>query len=387
MQVKKIIVILYGKEKHESIAEGIKSHIQSFSNAFNVVAIDDESFTPNYTATMKRRLYKFSQRNATWVYKLYSKFNEKKSLRFYRKQRSKNISENKTGTKGEKLKQRVSYVKNILYRFEPFAVVCMTPNALKLTLVVRDMYHFDTKVVSFMSDFGIDLRFLDIRCDKYLVSNDYVKTKLVKNYVDEKNIIVTGVPYASNIKENYNKLDCRKELGIDNDYPLVVIYGGKYGSLSIMDDYRKLLDSICQFNLIALTGGNKNLATFMRTIKVSDSKNVMIQVEADMHKLLTAADILVTVPTTESVLKGMVYDCAVVATNPLSMVEKSNFNYFIKTGIARVGKNGHNTLFAVTELLLEDKERNKLIQSAKKYVNEDNDRETKTMFLLMEEKK
>lgn len=387
MELKKVIVILYGKGKHELIASGIKEHLAGFSKDYDIVMVDDESFTPNYSAVFKRKFYTFCQRNANWLYSVYSRLSEKKALRIFNKQRRKNFKENLNYRKFEKLKKRISYVKNILMRYDPEAVVCMTPQALKLALAVKDIYEIDTKVVSFMADFGMDLRFLDLRCDKYFVANGEVRHKLTKYGISEDNIMITGVPYAVNLKEKLNKTECRAELNIANDYPLVVLSGGKYGSLKIIDDFNKIIESICQFNLIALTGGNKKLSALMKAIKISDkNKNIQILEQADMKKLLAAADILVTVPSTDIILNGLINNCAVIAINPLSMTEKSNFAYFKHSGIVKTARNAHYTSLYVTELLLENKERQKLHSAAKEYLTNINELDTDKILMLMEGK-
>lgn len=387
MELKKTIVILYGKEKHELIAHGIKAHLASFSNNYDTISIDDESFCPNYNAIIKRKFYKFSQRNANWLYSVYSKINEKKSLKAFNRQR-KNVSLGENSVrKTEKIRQKTSYVKNIMLRFNPFAVVCLTPNALKLALVAREMYKYDAKIVAFMPDFGIDLRFLDVRCDMYFVANEFVKKKILKYGIGEEKIIITGVPYVDKMKENLDKIECRREFNIDNDLPLIVLSGGRYGSFKIIDDYNKILDSICSFNLIALSGGNKKLSALMKAKKPKDTtKKVQIFEKADMKKLLTAADYFVTVPTTENVLQGLIYNNAVITTNPLAMVEKSNYNYFKNSKIAKAAKNAHFSALFITDLILEEKDKNKLLNKANEYINNINDEETRNIFMLMEGK-
>jgi UDP-N-acetylglucosamine:LPS N-acetylglucosamine transferase len=290
MELKKVIVILYGKEKHEVIAAGVKSHLLEYSRDYDVVMVSDEQYTPDYNAVIKRKFYTFCQRNANWLYGIYSKASENKALKAYNKQRKKNAE---IALPTEKLKRQVAYVKNVLYRFDPEAVVCMTPDALKLALTVREINNIKTRVVSYLPDFGADLRFLDKRCDKYFIANNFVKKQLIKMGISEEKIMVTGITYAKNLKESYSKVECRKELNLDNDNPLVVLSGGKYGCLKIADDFNKIIGSICQFNLVALTGGNKKLGALMKAFKTNENtKNIIITDEADMKKLLCLSAIL-----------------------------------------------------------------------------------------------
>lgn len=387
MELKKVIVVLYGKEKHEIISNGIKAHLAGFSKEYDIVSINDEAFITNYSAVFKRKFYTFCQRNANWLYSVYSNLSEKKSLRIFNKQKRKIEYIQKTGTQADRLKKKVAYVKNILLRFNPVAVVCLTPSSLKLALLVREMYGIDTKVISFMVDFGTDLRFLDLRCDKFFAANEEVMKKLLKHGISEDRVVVTGVPYADNIKETLNKAKCRAEFNIANDYPLVVLSGGRYGSLCVIDDFNRILESICQFNFIALTGGNKKMGALMKAIKNDDEgKNIQVLDEADMKKLLTAADIFVTVPTTDDVLNGIIYGCAVIVTNPLSMIEKSNYAFFKHSGIARCSRNAHTTSLAVTELLLEEKEKKKLTDAAKNYIRHEKETDTRKIIELVENK-
>jgi len=384
MDLKKVIVILYGKDRHEIIAAGIKEQLSS-NKEYDIVTIDDEAYKPGISTALRRKSFIFMQRNANWLYGIYSGFETRKAVRFFNKQKKKKDAEEYTGAKAEKLKQKISYIKNIILRFSPKALVCLTPDALKLSLAVRDVYNFDTKVVAFMADFGADLRFLDIRCDKYFIGNGEVSRKLIKYGIPEDKVMVTGVPYAVNIKENLDKIKCREELNIKSDLPLVVLSGGKFGSLNIIDDFKQLLDNECGFNIIALTGGNKKVNAMMKALKPSDSeKQVEIIEKHDMKKLLTAADIFITVPTTENVLNAVICGCSVIIINPLSEVEKANYSYLKDNKMVKAVKRAHQTSLAVTELLLEGKERQKILNNAAEYIKSIKNTDTNNILMLME---
>lgn len=379
---KRTIVILYGKEKHEIVANGIKQHIANLSKNYDVVIIDDESFTPNYSAKTKRRFYTFCQRNASWLYRFYSIHEERKHVRLFKKQR-KQIEIKRSNSKRDKLKRKVALVKNIILRFDPIAVICMTPNSLESALSVRELYGFDLYIFSFMADFGMDLRFLDTRCDKYLVANDSVRKKILRYGIGEDKIVVTGVPYTPSIKEKLDKEKCKSDLDIDNNDPIVVLSGGKYGAFRIIEDYNKIVDSACQFNLIAITGGNKKLNALMHAINIGEkNKKIIILDNYDYNKLLTVADVFITIPTTDNLLNGLIYDCVTVAIKPISMIEKSNFHYINKTGIAIASKNAYSTVTAVTRFLLEDAEKAAQLDRAGEYIKSKNREDDKIYELL-----
>ncbi|MGI6701417.1 MAG: MGDG synthase family glycosyltransferase [Christensenellales bacterium] len=382
MELKKTIVVLYGKDKHEFIAQGIKEKL-SQNKEFDVLIIDDKAFTPNISASLSKRFYIFLHRNANWLYSILSGMEERKAVRFFHKQRKKRDAEEDIASKADKLKQRISYVKNIMLRFNPTVTICLTHGALKMALAARDMYNINTQVVAFTADFGTDLRFLDIRCDKYFVANEEAVKRFVKVGISKQNVIMAGIPYR--LDKNLPSLDeIKRDLDITNDEPVVVVSGGKYGSLRIFDDFNKICGSICNFNLIALSGGNKKLGALLRTAAPAESnKNIKVIESYDMNKLLKITDVFVTVPATEDLLRGIIHGCALIAIDPLSALEKSNYSFLKSNDIAKTSKSAHLTSLAVTELLLEEKEKRKLLERSSAYIN-NMMTETGEIMLLMD---
>ena len=95
--------------------------------------------------------------------------------------------------------------------------------------------------------------------DFYFVPHKETLKTLVENGVKEKNIYVVGMPLRKEFYLNYDQAKVKREIRINNNYPVFLISGGSKGIGNIMEIVEVFTYIKHKINLIVFCGSNLSL--------------------------------------------------------------------------------------------------------------------------------
>ncbi|HPD02951.1 MAG TPA: hypothetical protein PK245_06310, partial [Clostridia bacterium] len=105
------------------------------------------------------------------------------------------INDTPSGDKDKKqLPGKEKKLKNAVLRFEPAAIVAMTPFDMRLVLRTRKKAGLKTPVVGILNTFTLDFGFFDMSADAYLALDEAAKEKMVGLGYPEDKVTVAGYP-------------------------------------------------------------------------------------------------------------------------------------------------------------------------------------------------
>jgi len=366
MQIKwnRHIVVLSGKKQGDS-SYALKTFIESNFAPCDVIIVDHEGYLPTSLRRTKEiwrdicvkhmpKMLRYNSRNAFKADKLRIKENAKGKL---------------VPEKIEKNDFRANRVCNIIKRFHPDAVICTEPQALELCIHARVKLDGKYKIIAEIPDFVLDSRFVRFETDYYLVENTEVKQNLIKYGINKDIILVSGLPTVG-IKD-VERQKIKKDLGIENDNPVVLVDGGEYNTMTIREDVVELMRNSIDsgFNLLISTGGEYKTRRWFMDLPEFATGAVLFNEKYDRDSVMAITDILVTVPDTQSIFIAFKYGVPVILTPALTIHEENISAFLVKRALVMPVKNCKETVCAVKELLLDGNRMHKFKVSGENYAN------------------
>lgn len=268
---------------------------------------------------------------APWVFSMYRKtvtFQPKLYGALYRSQYKKSLNK---FTQLALHRIFYSQAAEVIRQLRPDAIVCTHP--------------FPSAVVSRLKRFGLDIPLYTVITDydahgtwvtpevnKYLVSTDDVKLKLLRRGVPLCNIEVTGIPVHPNFWNSHNKEEIRRQFFL-KPLPTALIMGGGWGLLSnekLLEDVVKWRD---QMQLIFCLGNNlKALAKLSEHPSFQHENIRLMGFTREIDKLMDVSDLLITKPGGMTCTEGLAKGIPMLFYDPIPGQEEENVQYFTDQG-------------------------------------------------------
>lgn len=332
------IVVIYKKGLSDSVAKVLAD---AYEGTFTDVVLIDEA---EICAGGSLRSYIFANRKfpstcGMHISKFYRKYKIKEKDKLEYKESKFTLVNN--------VREAMRRSENVLYRFFPKAVICLTARALALMSEAKKTTGYRGVIISGIYDYMPSSGMADKRCDRYFVATNECADKLMSRGVAAESVKVTGMPVRYELKDRSKSL---KELSIRSDKPVVLVAGGRYGCGYAGAAAKALYAFSDRLHVILVAGGNKS---YERMVGKYPQMTVVTGGNDDMARLYAAADVAVTSPTSFITAECAYSHMPVVLLKPSNKVEKANFGYLVKGGFCLDGSNVHDMISWVMDLLLD----------------------------------
>lgn len=177
MYRKRIILILTSKDEYDGISQKIADEIRKIGS-HNVVVMSDDRYG---SAGKMSALDKLMEKGDEYQYLLEKK--DKSAL--------------KSMFKFKPLSKRVNRINNLIKRFHPEYILCVTPYAHHSAIEAKRRAKFDTQIIYMLQTFTLHKRVHDSATSVFIVENADVKADLVREGVKSKDIMVMGMPFEA----------------------------------------------------------------------------------------------------------------------------------------------------------------------------------------------
>lgn len=187
-------------------------------------------------------------------------------------------------------------------------------------------------IYTVITDYDAHGSWVNPEIDRYLVSSPVVKQRLIDKGVNKERIEVTGIPIHPNFWVAQDKKSAREDLKL-KQIPTVLVMGGGWGlmyednALSYMTKWRETTQ------IIFCVGSNELMREKMMADPIFQHPNIVIMgFTREVHKLMDAADLLVTKPGGMTVTEGMSKGLPMLFYEPIPGQEEENCEHFISSG-------------------------------------------------------
>ena len=114
-------------------------------------------------------------------------------------------------------------------------------------------------VVSVVTDFEAHALWMDECVDLYCVATEGTKARLLARGATAKNVVPTGIPIAAKFLSKPDPKAVRKQYGLRDDQPVLLVLGGGFGMGPVAEILNELDKVPGQFQTIVVAGRNEKL--------------------------------------------------------------------------------------------------------------------------------
>ncbi|MBD5091872.1 MAG: hypothetical protein HDT36_00615 [Clostridiales bacterium] len=192
-----------------------------------------------------------------------------------------------------KYSKRVNRIKNMLKRFRPQYILCLTPYAHHCAVEAKRKLKFDTQIIYMLQTFTMPKRGLDDITNVYIVENADVKAELVRAGIRSKDVMTRGLPYEIQGRAGEESIaDAKQELGLPR-------------AKTVFVNIRDGQELSKAFDLLLDQGGIASLVVYCENAKlrqalgsaaaqVPDVTVVFVQTAEKIDEYLSVCDLAIT---------------------------------------------------------------------------------------------
>ena len=269
---KRIILILTSRDESDGISQKIAEAIRKIGT-HNVVVMSDDKYG---SATKLSALDRLMDSGSEYQYLLEKK--DKGVIRDMFKLKS--------------LSKRVNRINNMIKRFHPEYILCVTPYAHHCAVEAKRRARFGTQIVYMLQSFTLPKRVHDDATNVFIVENADVKADLVRQGIKSKDVMVMGLPFEIAPKSKEEIAIKKQELGLPKTK---TVYVNLQNKKQLEDVFSLLLDQGEIANLAVYVKDERMLETLSSmAVKSPQTKVVFLQSSEQIDDCLPVCDAAIT---------------------------------------------------------------------------------------------
>ncbi len=218
---------------------------------------------------------------------------------------------------------------------DPDLAVCTHFLPILMLSFMKKKGRFHGKVVAVITDYTLHSLWVDEVVDLYIAPNRTVADALVESGISDSRVVASGIPVAPQFSEvvGKDKRLLRKELSIpQDDFVVLFVASGLPTRRSL-----KIVSTIMQIDFpmtfVVVAGRGNSMDRHLEKVKASNCVNLVKHgFVSDIHRLLRAADLIVTKPGGLTVSESLAVGLPLVMIYPVPEQEEENMRYVVSEG-------------------------------------------------------
>ena len=196
--------------------------------------------------------------------------------------------------------KRVNRINNLIKRFHPEFILCVTPYAHHSAIEAKRKAHFDADIICLLSSFTLGKRVLDDETAALIVENADIKADLVREGVRSKSIMTMGLPYDIQPKSPEDIKALKEEFGLLKSKTVLLNMDGglkrdAQNKNRLKELFELMLDQGNIINLVVVCKDQKLRQTLSAlAVKVQNMKVVFVPSEERIDEYISVCDVAVT---------------------------------------------------------------------------------------------
>ena len=246
---------------------------------------------------------------------------------------------------------------NYLNRNKPDVIVCthFLPAEIISDLKEHGKLHVPQVVV--ITDFEAHRLWAYDHVERYFVATSEAKNYLVALGVPHETVSVTGIPIDPRFAEQRDKSLLRKDLGLTDNLPVILVLCGGFGMGPLQNLVMQLLHLRQPCQLVVVAGWNDKLKAELERIRPANGHDLrVLGYTEEIHLWMSAADLLVSKPGGLTTSEALACGLPMVIVTPIPGQETRNADFLLENGAA-IKANNLLTLRHKVEDLLEQPQR------------------------------
>lgn len=219
----------------------------------------------------------------------------------------------------------------IIRQLKPDAIVCTHPFP---NVVVSRLKRagLSTPLCTVITDYDAHGTWVSSEVNKYLVSTEEVKNKLLSRGIPFEHIEITGIPIHPSFREPQDREAIREQFNL-KALPTVMIMGGGWGLIDSDSLYAKITKWKDQIQFLFCLGSNEKALLKLTEDSRFQHPNVrLIGFTREIGKLMEVSDLLITKPGGMTCSEGLAKSIPMLFYQPIPGQEEENLQYFTASG-------------------------------------------------------
>jgi processive 1,2-diacylglycerol beta-glucosyltransferase len=236
-------------------------------------------------------------------------------------------------------------------QFKPDVVLCTHYLPLETLTPLREKSAGVRPFVAcIVTDFEAHALWMESCVDLYCVAAEETKARLVARGVAAENIAVTGIPIASKFSSRPDAKAVRKQYGLRDDLPVLLVLSGGFGMGPVAEILAELDKSPGQFQTLVVTGRNEELRRKLATQNRKHPTHVL-GFSTNMHELMAVADLIITKPGGLTTSEALALGKPLFILNPIPGQEAANSDFLLERGAAAKANRVEDLPYRIEQLL------------------------------------
>jgi processive 1,2-diacylglycerol beta-glucosyltransferase len=187
--------------------------------------------------------------------------------------------------------------------------------------------------VCIVTDFEAHALWMEPCVDLYCVAAEMTMARLVARGVPKANIAVTGIPIAAKFSGKVNPVAIRRQYGLRNDLPTLLVLGGGFGVGPVKRILAELDKLTKPVQALVVCGRNEELR---REIANKDHRHPthVLGFVSNMHELMAVSDMIVTKPGGLTSSEALAMGKPLVIIDPIPGQEAANSDFLLEHSAA-----------------------------------------------------
>ena len=163
----------------------------------------------------------------------------------------------------------------IINEMQPDIIVSCHPFAGKMVSNLKKKYGYTFPIISIITDFMPHMAYVNDQVDAYITATDTTADALSINYdIDRRKIHPLGMPVYERFYacSDERRREIFEALELDPEKPVVLMMAGSFGVTDVLDIYERMVDTDFDYQIIVITGRNKQLYEAFEKLLGSDEE-------------------------------------------------------------------------------------------------------------------
>ena len=244
-------------------------------------------------------------------------------------------------------KKFVRYIRH----FQPDVVLCTHYLPLEILGYLQTRKRGpDPLTVSVVTDFEAHALWMEQAVDLYCVAAEETKARLVARGASPENVSVTGIPIAAKFSSRPNARAVRKNFGLRDDLPILLVLGGGFGMGPVAEILAELDKVERPFQTLVVAGRNQELQRELACQERRHPTKVLGFV-TNMHELMAVAELIITKPGGLTTSEALALGKPLFILNPIPGQEAANSDFLLERGAAAKVNRVEDLPFRLEQLL------------------------------------
>lgn len=219
----------------------------------------------------------------------------------------------------------------VIAQLKPDLIICTHP--VPNTVIARlKRLGLHIPLYTLITDYDAHGSWIGQEVNQYLVSSPDVKQRLIDKGVSSDRVEITGIPVHPSFWKSHTREEVQAQFHL-KPLPTVLIMGGGWGILYKDSAFEYMTKWRETTQLIFCVGSNEKMKEKLLADPLFQHPNIhVLGFTREVHKLMDAADLLVTKPGGMTCTEGMSKALPMLFYEPIPGQEEENCEYFIKNG-------------------------------------------------------